>query len=252
MSSCFLLFFFVVGTRQILDVLTRIHLRPEWFQGLTHSLVYMTFTSVSLILIKVSKSNFREYGFLLPEDLGGYISISLILALVYVLITIFLPGSVDGFEAFPAFPATRVLGGTVESLFASLASESVFRGYIQTIFTKAHGFLKALLVSSVMFTLYNFSFLPYTSFDMVIIFSNALFFLFQGIFLGFFFQETGTLICPIMFYTTVSFVYCFTPLKAVTTESINLLLKITAYIILNPLSHFLLVQRAKLKRLMNF
>jgi membrane protease YdiL (CAAX protease family) len=232
----------------MLDVLKRIYLSPEWLQDFTHILAYITFTSVSLILIKANKSNFREYGFLIPEDPGGYLSISLILALVYVLITIFLPGNVGGFEAFPAFPATYVFAGAAESLLASVASESVFRGYIQTNLTKAYGFLQALLISSVMFALCSFSFLSYVGLDTAIVFSNSLFFLFQGIFLGVFFQRTGTLMCPITFYTAVSFMYYFTPLKPVATEPVNLLLKITAYIILSPLSHFLLVQRAKLKQ----
>jgi membrane protease YdiL (CAAX protease family) len=217
-----------------------------------YPLVYIVFTSVSLILIKTSKSSFREYGFLIPEDFSGYVSTSLVLALFYILITIFLPGSFSGFEAFPSVSATHVLRGTIESLLASVASESVFRCCIQTTFKKTHGFLKALLVSSVMFALYNFQFLSYATLDTVIAFNNVLFFFFQGIFLGFFFQETSTLICPITFYTAVSFVYYYTPLKAVTSEFVHFSLKITAYIILNPFSHFLLRQRVKLRHFNKF
>jgi membrane protease YdiL (CAAX protease family) len=229
----------------MLDVLKRIYLSPECLLDLTHILAYITFTSVSLILIKANRSNFREYGFLIPEDLGGYLSISLILAVVYVLITIFLQGSVGGFEAFPASPATHVFAGTVESLLASVASESVFRGYIQTSLTKVYGFLQALLISSVMFALCSFPFLSYVGLHTAIVFSNSIFFLFKGIFLGVFFQRTGTLICPITFCTGLSFIFYFTPLKPVASEPVNLLLKIMAYIIISLLSHFLLAQRAR-------
>lgn len=245
--SCVLLFFLVFGINQIIDALKFFVLLSGWLQDLAYMLAQVLFICASIVLIKAEDSNFEEHGFLIPNDLNGYLSISLILALVYVFITIFLPGNLMGFEAFPASQPFYVSAGVMNSLLTSVASESVFRGYIQKNLTRFYGFLQALLIASVMFALYKFPFLSYVGLDAATIWYTALFFLLEGFFLGFFFQKTGTLICPITFYTTISFLQYFTPLKVVTTEYTIKLFNIAAYTTLGPLLYLLLILRARMK-----
>jgi membrane protease YdiL (CAAX protease family) len=250
--SCFLLFFFVFGIHQIIDALKFFRLVSGWLENLAYILPQILSICAFIILIKAENSSFQEHGFLIPTDLNGYLSISLILAFVYVLITIFLPGNFMGFEAFPAAPPSYISAEVMSSLLASIASESVFRGYVQKNLTKFYDFIQALLIASVMFALYNFPFFSYAGFDTATIYYGALFFLLEGLFLGFFFQKTRTLICPITFYTTISFLQYFTPLKVLTAEYTIQLFKIMAYIILGLLLCLLLTLRTRMKRAANF
>lgn len=248
----FLLFLFVFGVRQVIDVLTYVYLLSGWLQHFVYILAQMLFAVVSILLTKVKGGGFRDHGFLIPDDLSGCLSISLFLALVYVLTTIFLPGSLMGFEAFPPASISYFSLEVLNSLLASFAIESVFRGYIQTNLTKAYGFFPALCISSVMSAVHNFSFVSfsysYTKPDIVIVFYTLSFFT-EGIFLGFFFQRTNTLVCPIVFGTVASPLYRFTPLKVpqkLMTEHMSSLFKVIAYIILVPLVQFLLAKRSEM------
>jgi len=242
-GSSFLLFFFVFGIRQAIDALKYFQLVSEWLQSLVYTFAQILFICTLIILIKTENCNFQDHGFFIPDDLSGCLSISLILAFVYVIVTIFLSGNLLGFEAFPASPLSQVFAGVINSLLASIAVEGVFRGYIQKNLTTFFGLSKALLISSLMFASYSIPFLSYLGLDSATIIVNALFFVLEGFFLGFLFQRTATLISPITFYTAISFLQYFTPLNVVTTEYTIRFFQIMAYIILVQLLHLLLILR---------
>lgn len=225
---CFLLFFFVFGLRQMMHVLVYVCLSPECLQRFIYIAIQIVYLGVVLQLIKHENSDFKDHGFWWPENLGKYVSVSVLLALVHVFITVFLPGNLVGFELLP--PVPQVSLEFMEILLASLASESVFRGYIQRNLTRAYGFLPALSVSSLMFSLYGLQFPLLPGFDLTFLFTNILSFFIAGIFLGFFFQKTRTLICPVTFYGALLLLYRFTLIKAVTTEYVSLFFDVFAYV----------------------
>jgi hypothetical protein len=227
----------------MVNALKNFRLPYEWLYHFLWITVQVTSLSITIILIRKSKSNFQRYGFLIPEDFNGHLSLSLSLAFIYVIMTLFLPGNFTGFEAYPPNSTLYVFTRVMETLLVSTVNESVFRGYIQTNLM-SYGFLKALWISSLMFAIYSLSSFLYL--DAAITFYNLLFFLMEGIFLGILFKKTGTLICPISFYSTVSFLYYFTPLKLIAIEYIVILLKTAAYPILVPILYLLLRHRAKI------
>ena len=244
-SLCFFLFIFVFGLHQTIDILASIHLIPEWLQLFAHAAIHVVFIGASIMLIKAEGSSFREHGFWLPNNSSRYFSISALLALVYILITLFLPGSIMDFEAFPAIPLPSVFLEIVSILLTSLATETVFRGYIQTNLTRVYGSFSAICISSLMFALYKFplSWLP--GLDTTSVLYNALSPFIASIFLGFLFQKAKTLACPVTFYAALLLLSSLTPLRANTTGIMTLFFEATAYIILTLLLHLILLKETE-------
>lgn len=140
-------------------------------------------------------------------------TISLFLAVLYVLIVLFVPGGMAGFEAVPgALISWDLLFAASSILLAVVAAETVFRGYIQTNLEKAYGFSRALIAVSVMFILYMLPIASYFTADPASVINSALPLLGESVFLCFFFGETRTLLCPIAFATTITLLETFTPL----------------------------------------
>lgn len=236
-SWCFLLFFCVFGTQQMMHVLVYVCLPPEWLQSFIYLVIQTAYLGAVLLLIKQENSDFQGHGFWLPENLGKHISIGVLLALAHFFITVFLPGSFVGFELLP--PVPQISLKFMEVFLTSLASESVFRGYIQRNLTRVYKFLPALCISSFMFSLHGLPLLSLPSFDLTFLFTDAVSLFITGIFLGLFFQKTMTLVYPVTFYGVLLLTHRLTPLKAITTEYTALFFDVIAYAFLILLVYIL-------------
>ena len=210
----------------MMHVLIHVYLPPDWLRHFIYLTVQVVFVLVSALFIKWEDSDFQEHGFWWPESPGKYVSVSMLLALAYIFITIFLPGSVMGFELLPPIPqiSLEILG----ALLTGLASESVFRGYILRNLTRAYGFLPALCISSVMFSLHRLPVPSLPTLDPVYILTDTVSLFIAGIFLGFFFQKTGTLVCPVTFHVVLLLNYLM-PFKAATAGYVALYFRAIAY-----------------------
>lgn len=240
----FLLFLFVVGIRQ-LTAATATAMFSESIRDLAYVLTNILFIAVSILLIKTTHGSFRDHGFWIPRDWRGSLAVTLFLALAYMLITVFLPGSFWGFESFPTGSLSYFSLDFLNNLLTYFAVESVFRGYIQRNLTKAHGFYNALFMSAVMSILYVFSIQTYAQLDITtIVYTLSLFF--EAVFLGFFFQRSRTLLCPIVFGAVASTLYRFTPLVVTAPQHTVLLFKVIAYVILVPSIYILLARKAEM------
>ena len=242
-SWCFLLFLFVFGLWQVMHVITHVFLPSDSIRHFIYLAIQIVFVSISILLIKREGSSFQEHGFWWPKNLGMYVSVSILLVLVYAFITVFLPGSFMGFELLPSVPqvSLEILG----ALLTGLASESVFRGYIHSNLTRVYGFLPALCISSVMFSLHRLPLPSMFRLNPIFIFTETVSLFIAGIFLGLFFQRVRTLVCPVTFHVVLLLHY-LTPLKAATTGCVALFFEVIAYSFLIFLL-YVLVEKKKLE-----
>jgi membrane protease YdiL (CAAX protease family) len=237
--KCFFLFILAFGLQQIVTAFSYISPSYEWLQYI----IFLMVICISILIIKAEGASFREYGFLMPEGVSRYFWASLFLAVFYVFVIIFLPGSVAGLEAFPPVSISlNLFLMTVSILLSSIAAETIFRGYIQTSLTNAYGFSKALIISSIMFTLYMLLMPFYVGVTSTTLFYNAISLFAESVFLCFLFKKTKTLLCPIIYSASVTLLYTFTPLKPISSEYAIVFLVIP-YIFFVPLVYFLRVER---------
>lgn len=188
-----------------------------------------------VLFIRFESLGFREHGFLIPKRAKRLLSISLFLAFLYVLVALFVPGSISGFEASPSVPVSWALLFSAGSIvLAVIAAETVFRGYIQTEFEKALGTYGSITVVSVLFTLYMIPITLYSIPGSTELVRLSLPLLTGSLFLCFFFRETKTLLCPIAFATTVTLLETFTPLEPTAIEYTTLV-SLLCYIFLVPI-----------------
>jgi len=234
LMRCFFLFLLVFALQQIISIFAYTQSLPEHLQPFIHLATQISFACIPIILMKVEGSGLREHGLLIPKAAGRHFSMSILLAVLYILITVFLLGSITGVEASPTIPISFNLFLTAVSiLLASIATEIIFRGYIQTKLTNAYGFFPALLISSVMSTLYMFSLPLYAEVNSTPLFYVLSLFA-ESIFLAIFFKKTKTLLCPITYSASASLLYAVTPLKPIAAEYTSMIL-VLVYIFLTPI-----------------
>lgn len=213
-----------------MNVLVYICLPPEWLQHFTYLVIHAVYLGAVIQLIKHENSDFQKCGFWWPENFGKYISVSALLAIAHFFITIFLPGSFMGFELLP--PVSQASLEFMEILLTSIVSESIFRGYIQGNLTRIYGFLPALGITSLMFSLYGLQLASLLSFDLTFLVADIVSLVIMSVFLGFFFQKTMTLVCPVTFHGILLLSDRFTLLKAITTTYLALFFDVIAYVFL--------------------
>ncbi len=190
---------------------------------------------ITVLVIRFSDRDFREHGFLLPKRASRLFGVSLLLAFFYVLVVIFVPGSVSGFEAAPGVAISWDLLFSVGSIIlVVVAAEVVFRGYLQTGLKKALGSYVSIALVSVLFTLYMLPITAYSTADFAGILGLALPFLAESLFLCFFFNETKTLMCTIAFAATATILETITPLEP-TASDYTMLVTLLCYVFLVPI-----------------
>jgi membrane protease YdiL (CAAX protease family) len=198
------------------------------------SLASFVILLIPVLALRFAGGGFRERGFVIPKRANRLFSVSLFLAFVYVLVVIFVPGSVSGFEAGPGVPISWGLLFSAGSIvLAVFAAEAVFRGYVQTGLEKAFGSYVSFAVVSVLFTLYMLPISVYFIADSAEVIRLALPLLAEGLFLCFFFRETRTLLCPIAFAATATILVAITPLEPTAVEYTTLF-SLICYIFLVP------------------
>ena len=225
---------------QVINLVLSRYMSPVLAENL-HVILYMLLIGVLILFIRLRGENLRDYGFLIPKNLLAYLSLTAFLAIIYLLITVFLPGGIVSIVAFPVPSFFILISDTMSCFIAYIATESIFRGYIQTNFKQLYGFIYALLFSSVTFAFYNFPL--FLNGDAALIPYKFLSAFSKGVFLGVFFQRTKTLMCPIIFLTATSFLYYFTSLKAMASEHLILLTETAAFAILIILAYTLVEKR---------
>ncbi len=199
------------------------------------SLASFGMTLITVLVIRFSDRDFREHGFLLPKRANRLFGVSLLLAFVYVLVVIFVPGSVSGFEAAPGIPVSwGLLFSAGSTILAVVAAEVVFRGYVQTGLEKALGSYVSIALVSVLFTLYMVPITAYFTADFAGVLGLALLFLAESLFLCFFFSETKTLMCTIAFAATARILEAITPLEP-TASDYTMLVSLMCYLFLVPI-----------------
>jgi membrane protease YdiL (CAAX protease family) len=220
---------FVLASWQMINVLFYAFSFPEELRPTVYLMVQIAYIVILVFLIGEENSNFERYGFLWPEEEAlKYVVVSLLLAVFYNFVIIIVPGIFAGYDVYPSVPSAEVLPVILLSLVATFAAETIFRGYIQSKLTKLSGFPRALIATSVMFTLYTLHFLP---FDLSRFTSEVLSLFVMGIFLGALFYRTKTLLCPIIFYFVTSILESLIPVRTVGSEYSNLFLECVALVI---------------------
>jgi len=229
-NRSFILFALALGLRQTSDFISNSNPTFGWVSTLALFVIAL----IPFIFLTTGKSSFGRHGFVTPKGARRLLVMSLFLAVLYVLIIIFVAGGSSGFEALPAASLSWNLffaGGSI--LLASIAAETIFRGYVQTELTNAYDFFTALIAVSAMFTLYTLPITLYFTSDSTTILGQLLPVFAESVFLCFLFAETKTLFCPIAFSATVTLLQTFTPLQAASSQYSTLLPVIT-YAILIP------------------
>jgi membrane protease YdiL (CAAX protease family) len=227
---CFILFALALGLHQTSILVSNSNSSLGWVSNLA----LLVTALIPFLFLRAEKLSFGQHGLVTPKGARRLLTMSLFLAVLYSLIILFVPGGASGFEALPAVPLSSDLlfsGGSV--LLASLAAETIFRGYAQTELTNAYEFFTALIVVSAMFTLYTLPVTLYFTSDPATILGQLLPVVAESVFLCFLFAETKTLLCPIAFSATATLLQTFTPLQLTTIEYSTALAVIT-YAVLVP------------------
>jgi membrane protease YdiL (CAAX protease family) len=180
---------------------------------------------LALVLVaRKENSSFGKHGFVWPEETLKYMAVSLLAAVLYGFMTTFVPGLLGGYDVFPTPPAIEIVAVAFAALIASIVSEMIFRGYVQSKLTQ-NGVVRGLLLTSFMFSLYELTILP---FDLSRVFVQTVSFFALGACLGILFIRTKTLLCPALFLFATSLLQTFTPVKAIASDYVELLLQFAA------------------------
>jgi len=226
--ECLFMFLIVFGLWQIWYIFSSAYSLPEGIRDLMNAVVQIAIVAIFTLAIILNGSNFGEYGFKWFEDSRKQIAISVCLAGVYILITLYFQGLIVGFSPLPPIPLPQVFIEFTKALIASFATELVFRGYMQGKLTKAYGFLPALYISSFLFSLHALSILTTSALTDIVVEIMRVFVL--GIFLGLFFQRTKSLVGPLSFQTTKELAYCIIPTATIPLTYIRLIFEVIAII----------------------
>jgi membrane protease YdiL (CAAX protease family) len=235
---CFYLF--VLASWQMIGVLFYMSSFPEELRPPMYLIVEMAYVVILVSLIGKEGSGFKGYGFLWPDEGLKYVAVSLLLAVSYSFIIIIVPGISAGYDAYPPVPSTEIWSVIFLSLVASFAAETIFRGYIQSKLLELSGFPRALIATSVLFTLYMLHFSPFDFSDFL---PEAVSLFAMGIFLGALFYRTKTLLCPIIFYFVSSVLDSLLPFRTVSSEYSSLFFECVALVILYLLLEVLVLRK---------
>lgn len=233
--SSILLFLIVFGLWQTYYL---IHVFiPEIQVSQTYALyfaIYLASLATLVFFVKLGKSSLNEHGFKEPANTNRCLILSVSSIIFYLAVTL-LPGFIWGFSS-PPYPHTffYFVFTILNAIIVSLATESIFRGYIFKNIMGKFGFFASLYASSIMFSLYQIPIptLAAMSSNGIItyIFTDVLPIFAAGLFLGFFFYKTGwSLAGPIIFRTGILLYLFLPPVMATPPWWMNLTFEVTAY-----------------------
>jgi len=164
---------------------------------------YILIFAMLVIFVKViDRSSLYEIGLRKAAKWRAHLILGILFGLLagfLELLPFLLAGATPVLRPYPSPPIIGFM--IVDTLIVGLAEEGVFRGYIQRHLTNNHGFILALLISSVLFKAYHLNFFTATLSDLA---SLLLVLPSFGMFAGYFYYKAGeNLLGPIvlhMFY----------------------------------------------------
>lgn len=220
-----LLFIIAFALWQIYDYIM-LHISPPI---LVIYLLFLAIPAISLAIFvlftKLTKSTLRKQGYKKPTILktSKCLLLSVIFILIYVFIYLF-PGISTGSLHYRGISTDPILftNRIASAILISLATESIFRGYIFRNLVRNQGFFTSLYASSILFGLYQISIRDLTGITfegmVIYIFTRILPAFAAGLFLGFFFYKTGwSLLGPATF--RMGFQYFLDPLPIISPAS---------------------------------
>jgi membrane protease YdiL (CAAX protease family) len=92
----------------------------------------------------------------------------------------------------------------ITSLAVGVREEILYRGVLQNLLEDRFGWILAIIISNIIFTLYHYGAWEFTTSKVIELF-------FVGCFVGLLYRGTGSLIVAIVFHTIYDAVWCFTP-----------------------------------------
>jgi len=185
-------------------------------------LVYLAIPTVGLaifaIFTKATKSTFKRQGYKKPDGISTQQCLFLSILFIAIYLGIYLLSGFRGIYEYTGLSDSLFLIAhrIAWAVILSLASESVFRGYIFRNLVKNYGFFTSLYVSSIFFGIYRISIIDLLAETNIIIyvFTRILPQVVTGLFLGFFFYKIGwSLLGPIIFQIGV--IFFFDPLPII-------------------------------------
>lgn len=185
----------------------------------------IAYSALLVLIIKKENSSLANYGYWWPKETNRFVLVCLWLAIFYISVMVFVPIAFARYNIFPQPSSVEALSAIFLALVASFASETIFRGYIQSKLTKMIGFPCALIATSVMFAANATLLWPFT---LNSFFYTFLSLLVLGVFLGALFYRTKTLLCPIIFYGAVLAFGSLTPVEVVISANAKLFLHFAA------------------------
>lgn len=224
---CILLFLLVFGFWQVYRFIV---LPSRGLLDFAYIVIQIACLGAFTLFVKVDKSTYREHGFRRPEDSIMQVSLSLSVVIIYFFITFSLPSLLMHVRVYTwkPVPLSQAFVEFVKALLTGLASEAVFRGYIQKNLTRTYKFLPALYISSLLFSIHN---LNIRKLPLDYILRNTVSLFTQGVFLGFFFHRTDSLLGPVTFQTFLLFLYSITFIQPEISLHMKLFLELTTYIL---------------------
>jgi membrane protease YdiL (CAAX protease family) len=190
-----------------------------------------------ILAIKKEKLNLKKYGFFWPRKAHKYVLVSLMLALIYSFMVIFVPGIFKGYYIYPNLNLVATILGVIQAIVVSLTSGAIFYGYFQSMLRRIFNSSLALVLVAMLFAFYT---LPSSKFDL---FEVASFFI-LGLFLGFLRYRTRTLLSTAVFYFACLTLMLITPIKGIASEQVALSSEFIAFG-LSSILLLLLVERRK-------
>ena len=148
----------------------------------------LVFAALFLFVKLIDRASLYEIGLWKATRWQAYIMLGIVFAFsarFLEVLSFLFAGARITVLPYPSLPI--VLFFIVDTLFVGLAEEGVFRGYIQRHLTHNHGFIKALLVSSILFKMYHLNFFEASLSDLA---SSFLVLPSFGLFAGYFYYKT--------------------------------------------------------------
>ena len=229
-----LLFLIVFGLWQVYDLIMIHFDLPSLIIDIFYLSIWVLCIAAFALFVKLGKSSFKEHGFKQPINISRCVSFSIFFIVIFLII-ITVPGFMFGFT-LPIHRLTIaiIVFNVASAVLASLATESIFRGYIFKNLLKNHGFFTSLYASSILFSLHQVSVnnLLAMSQDRLTtyIFTDIAPLFAAGLFLGYFFYKTQwSLLGPTLFRAGYMLYFFFPLILATPPWWVNLTFVVSAY-----------------------
>ncbi|MBS7270101.1 MAG: CPBP family intramembrane metalloprotease [Candidatus Freyarchaeota archaeon] len=214
-----LFYVFLILSWQIANVLISKSLPPDSIHYSLQLSIQFMYLVLFFFLVIGKNSNLKEHGYRWPESFYKCAYSSLFLAVAYNFVVFFLPGFFAQYYVFPSPSLIESLLFIFLGFFISLVGETLFRGYLQSELEKKFDFVKALLMTSILFAVYRFSIFPLNPCHLLL---ELIYFFLLAAFLGTLYNFSGTLLCPVIFYLTTMTLNSLTPIKVIADEYVKI------------------------------